>query len=736
MSTIINIVTILCFFLLTIEAGYVILSFIFKSRTERIAFIRSFKRGKCVAVFLTALPLVFLGYLYQDINFLEAIFASISYVIGLVVLDFGLTDISALINANTYYRITMYYCCVLVTINAVLFALSLTCQRLWYLAQLIKTRFTKKDKLYIFGNNEDNLSIYRSENIRHSIIADNISNAEDRNFLYLNKIRYVTCNNYEKIINEIFGSLQKRNNKICVVINTRNDKNNMETCRKFTEKLGQANEKIRQRMFDLLNIYVFGDPKYEAIYDEIVNNSFGCIHYKNKYKMIAMDFIDNYPLSKFMDGSRIDYKTALIKPDVDINVCMIGFGKINQQIFLTSVANNQFITAKDNGIGLKQVHYHIFDKTHAENNKNLNHTYYRFKNECTGVNPKDYLPLPDYPANETYYHYDINDPSFYNEIKKILTANKKDANFLIISFESDLENVDMAQKLIEKGREWEIENLVVFVRARHIHNINSFSKDENVIFIGNEIDCVYNMNEISNDKIFRMARMRNEVYDLEYRVTNEKDFALSESAVLENRRNADKNWFTAKSQLERESNLYCCLSLRSKLNLIGLDYCSMEANDLPALTEEEYLNHYCAEDLPDTKTYGLDVDGKKVIKYTLDFNESTRKNLATLEHLRWNSFMISKGMIPSCKEQILNEKVLKDGKLKNSNGKNYLLRRHGNITTFDGLIEFRKLLANRDCANEADYDVIKYDFQLLDDAFWLLTRTGHKIIKMNDKTKL
>ncbi|MBO7222013.1 MAG: hypothetical protein J6V37_03075 [Clostridia bacterium] len=30
---------------------------------------------------------------------------------------------------------------------------------------------------------------------------------------------------------------------------------------------------------------------------------------------------------------------------------------------------------------------------------------------------------------------------------------------------------------------------------------------------------------------------------------------------------------------------------------------------------------------------------------------------------------------------------------------------------------------------ETRKDVIKYDYQLLDDAHWLLTETGHKIIK-------
>lgn len=223
--------------------------------------------------------------------------------------------------------------------------------------------------------------------------------------------------------------------------------------------------------------------------------------------------------------------------------------------------------------------------------------------------------------------------------------------------------------------------------------------------------------------------MRNGIYDLEYRVTTDKSFELNESTVLESRALSDKNWFTTKSRLERESSLYCCLSLQSKLNLMGLEYCGIDENDLPAMSETEYINYYAGDDLPDTASYGIEVDGKKIVKYTLNFPQSKRKNLAILEHFRWNSFMITKGMIPASKDKILNELNEKNGKMHHTNGKNYRLRRHGNLTTFDGLVTFRRMVAERDRGDEADYDVIKYDYQLLDDAYWLLSKNGYKIVK-------
>ena len=66
------------------------------------------------------------------------------------------------------------------------------------------------------------------------------------------------------------------------------------------------------------------------------------------------------------------------------------------------------------------------------------------------------------------------------------------------------------------------------------------------------------------------------------------------------------------------------------------------------------------------------------------------------------------------------------------------------MTTFEGLIEFRKILELREFKNkqideqelkkiEEQKDVIKYDYQLLDDAYWLLTSNGYKIIRLLNK---
>jgi hypothetical protein len=252
-----------------------------------------------------------------------------------------------------------------------------------------------------------------------------------------------------------------------------------------------------------------------------------------------------------------------------------------------------------------------------------------------------------------------------------------------------------------------------------------------------------------------MAKMRNQIYDIEYYITNVNTSPTTED-VEAVKKACDLKWYRSMSQMLRDSSLYCCLSLRSKLNLMGLDYkkrSEKEEENIDALTYEEYIKVYAYNCEPPCVIEGVSVANKPVVDYSKEMPLHNRRTyLAIHEHQRWNSFMISKGLIPSTLDQIFNEK--RDEKY--TNGKRYDARRHGNITTFGGLIGYRRLVAYRSNAlaledkalgkslienavyediiktpqpNELKYDVIRYDYQLLDDAFWLLSENNFKIIR-------
>ncbi len=700
----------------------IIINCLAKNRSDRISFIRGFKKGKCVVVYLAAIPLYCMGYIYSGKFFLEAFFESVSEALSLVALKYDTGGLEALMAADSLYRFTIYFTYTLVALNAILLTLSLTNQYIWRWIQELKMNVTPKNRLFLIGNNSSNVSIYLSDSRYSKMVVDFMS-GKDREALYLKKIAFVSTHSKEEYIEKIFNRSKKSKKEYVLIVNTGDDVQNLTLCRAIIAHIDVAENK--DALFSSLRVYVFGDPKYEAVYNDIVTSASGCIHYINKYKKIANDFVDSYPLSKFMDEDHIDYSTALVRDGVDINVLMIGFGKTNQQIFLTSVANNQFLTAGESGPVLKPVNYYMFDKEKAENNKNLNHSYYRYKHERVNFNAEDYLPLPAIPAEETYYHINVNDMEFYNRIQNIVSADSRDVNFVIIAFGSDLENIDMAQKLIEKRAEWGLDNLIIFVKVRAYHMNQTLLEEQNCYFMANENDVVYNLDKLLDDKIFRMAKMRNEVYDLENAITHNPDIVINEEYLKSHHETSKRNWYISKTQMERESSVYCCLSLRSKLNLMGLDYCEADS-PFSRLSEQEYLNIYARGDMPTVGAYDTVAHGKPIIDYSLDFKHSLRETMAIHEHHRWNSFMISKGMIPASIDQIIYEKD-KNGRA--TNGRNYAVRRHGNLTTFEGLTKFRKLLTERENKDEIEFDVIKYDYQLLDDAYWLLNECGYKIIK-------
>ncbi len=736
-NIIINGITAVCLIALVVQAVVWFVMLFCRGRTKDIEFLESFKKGQFAIVYVTAIPLYVIGFMYGGKDFINAFFNSVSKIIELVVLKYDFECIEPLMDANSFYKVTVFICFAMAGLNIVFVALSVLSRRIWEFSRRNKIRYCPKDRLFIFGSNPQNREIYESEKKRTKTIIDKISDDERDNY-YLNDISYIEMSDDEMVV-EIFKcrkpavvllklckilKLKISERTDTVVINTGSDERNMLICRKIIGEINNKSEGDREKIFRTLRAFTFGEAKYEAIYDDIESAGFGCITYLNKYKTIGFDFAQRYPLASFMDERHIDYDTFLVRRETDINFFMICFGKVSRQIFLTSVANNQFLTEGENGPELKKVKYHIFDRDILNNNKNLNHNYYRFRDEVNAEDKDKYLPLPSLPAEEEYHHLDINDGKLYSVLKKCVCRSKNDLNFVLVSFGDDLENIDMAQKLVAKRREWGAENLVIFVRTRTRTKEQEVLEKEGCLFIGNETEIVYNIGTILSD-VRKMAITTSETYDLEYALCTLPLEIITDDFVESEKNKSLKRWYTHTHRLMRESNIYAALSIRAKLNMMGLDYCRVDANDEPAVTEKEYLAIYAASDMP-RYTGENTAAGRKVIEYGIDFAESGRRNLAILEHYRWNSYMITRGFVPATIEQIMNEK---DENGKHTNGKSYVLRRHGNLTTFEGLELYRKMVAQRDRKSEKDMDVIKYDYQMLDDLYYILTISGNKIIK-------
>ena len=65
--------------------------------------------------------------------------------------------------------------------------------------------------------------------------------------------------------------------------------------------------------------------------------------------------------------------------------------------------------------------------------------------------------------------------------------------------------------------------------------------------------------------------------------------------------------------------------------------------------------------------------------------------------------------------------------MKEKTRSDYSLRVHGNLTSFEGLFEYRRMMAEYRGTGESEEDVIKYDYQLLDEAWCFLHSGGCRI---------
>ncbi|MDD4157346.1 MAG: hypothetical protein PHY08_12310 [Candidatus Cloacimonetes bacterium] len=703
-----------------------------QDRSGKLSFLNRFKKGKFAIIFLFAIPLYWIG-IYYDGNPLDISFLlSIRSTIDLIVLKFDYDSISGLFLDNSLYKATMYLLFMLVTANAFLFSFSLIGKAVLNSIKKYKIVHCCPKVNIIIGFNEQNLRILKSDkNKNNYLLFANLDNDQKDELFVINK---AYCNySYNQNVGDFLLKIFKRfdNRLINLIINTGDDEVNL----LLTNQIYRLIERMKLNSLAIddnigLDVYAFGEPENESAFLYFVERSNGCIHYINKYKLIAIDFVNRFPMTKFMKGTHIDYETATIKDNVNMNVIMVGFGKANQQLLMTSIANNQFLTKEGESLEPKSVNYWIYDKEDAINHKNLNHNYFRYKKEIQQlINKEDkYLPLPNDVANIEFIKKNINDEFFYQSIKANLLSTKYDnndqerermdcINYLIVSFGTDLENLDLADKLSIKLKEWDlVKHTKVFIRISNDALANQVVKGEyvkrgNMFNYGALQEVVFNINQIIDERMTKMAKMRHLIYTLEHNKKENLNLPIKE---IKNQ--AHDQWYAKWNEVQRMSNVYACLSVRTKLQLLGFDYTDdKEAYDKSDLFIKKYIKD-------DNIIYSdIIVDNKPVVNYKNEYFDkaSVRQTLAIQEHQRWNAYMLSNGFIPASIREI------------KTKDKTELLeqRKHGNITTFEGLKLYRDLMVECFNKNPEAADVIRYDYQLMDDLVWLLNKNNYKIIE-------
>lgn len=799
--------------------------FFIGTKSDKLEYLKNYKKGQFVIIYLIAIPLYFFGLLHasnkiQDgTDVLNCFLNSFKLSLYLVKLDFGMGNILKTMKTDTLYYIAMTTCFAVTLINVLMFSASLLLQRFKNFCKKVVAHSSKN--LYIVvGGNDNNILLLNSlkkhgnKKARGVILVK--PDAEMRDKLYLNGLCYSVFDSvsgskedFNKKIKSFLGFRYKHKlymkKNITVIINTEDDERNLLYVKALNELLQtkirnlfvqEKSEKDKENenpinSTQLINVpvnakealvmvYAFCKIENQSVFKDIVDDSLGHINLMNRYEQIAFDFVDKYPLTHYMTDKHIDYKKGLIRnyenkqtcnyeneliknvykdnndnKKIEINVCFVGFGDTNRQIFLKTISNSQFFTEVDNKLVHKKVHYYVFDNTKAYEDKNLNQTYFRYSLEfykeykeyrenmlkwgiSEGSEKWDYLPLPDYPADDWYNpesnpklsdkengffksHFcetDINSYEFYDGLKKVI-CNGKSYTYIIVAFGGDLENIDLAKKISARLEMWnKSKDAHVFVKVRSGSLADQNKNEDGIIKFGSD-ESVYDMNKIVDNHIKKLAFLKS------FNFTSDNDGNTKNCS-----QKAVEKWMKLSPE-QKAGNFYSCLNLKTKLNLLGYTYV---ADDKSKDDKEEfYKDYFGTTELEEIKKlrYYFESKDKETNDYNYDkkiFNDgSVRTLLAIQEHQRWNANYICSGVIPSKKSEI-------DGKGGGKDMKKKLI--HFNLTTFDGLEEYRiKAVGSADDSKKYKKEVRQYDYTIMDNADKILSEAGYKIIRRKEDSK-
>ncbi len=705
------------------------------SRKERLKRVKSFKRGKFAFAYIAGVPLFFLAYRFNGQSIDGAVWLSIRTCIEAVVLKFDYNTVAPLLTENVLYHVAIEFLFSLIILNTFMLILSFCGQWLYNRVVLFRARKFRKKVVAVIGTGKNALNLLSSVPEGNAAILFGELTPEVKDEAYLRHAATYRLKSGDDLgvrLKNLFGNFKKR--KVSVIMALDDDEKSLIYVKQIFSLIEAANLTSIPLMSEAgLAVYVFAAKTNAEIFSHYAESSNGILRFINRHQLISVDFIDRYPMTQFMTEREIDCSTATIRDEIDLNVFMIGFGKLNESLFLASVSNNQFLTERDGKLLPKPVKYHIYDRYYPQgkftettevHSNDLHHGYLRYKEFLNYYKGREseFLPLLPMPAEVIKYPLEVTHPEFYSSMRPTL-MKEKTYNYVIISYGTDMENIELAEKLQQKLQEWEVHSPVkIFVKIRDAKAAKALGGDfENIIFFGSDNDCVYNAEIVLREKIERMARLRHLLYTAEDEV---KRSSRSDSVILDNeaiQEKARNKWYSFK-EYQRESNIYACLSARMKLQLCGYDY-AREGDDCT----EEFLRQY--EENDKRAPSDLEVAEKQVWKYSNaeQLRHSLRRNLAVQEHQRWCANLIANGFIPCSKKEI--QTLDKKGVLKK--------RKHGNLTTMEGLIEFRKIVAEVSGKTEEETDVIRYDYQLMDDIDWLLNECGYKIIKkQSDKADI
>ena len=433
----------------------------------------------------------------------------------------------------------------------------------------------------------------------------------------------------------------------------------------------------------------------------------------NKYELFARKFLMDHPITKYIPRTFFEDKNFALKEDKKINVVFLGFGKVNLELFKMMAMEFQFASynKKKERFYVNQVNYYLYDN----NKNNLN---------------ENAIAILESDLDKMYKNSDL------EKIEKVCNIVKKEDNvysystkedlinlinedsytYIVVSLESDLENVAYAQNLIgflEEG------NYKVFARVKEdaLYNEKNKSKKDNyIVYFGKE--DILNHENIVNEKLIEFAQRTNMIYSKNSPITKKEILAWQKIILV-----------------KQYANIYQSISMFFKLNLMGFDIVKNEDINNRVVVSKEEFERICPK---------IEFDK---LNYEDYFKDNLYNLIGFIEHSRWNSHFLLSGYKP------MNFKDFApiNGESRSTHQKHGMIKKHACLTSnyngLDKLIktqylmdEYKENYINCDINNipkkayksslfKACAKTYYYDFMVMNEIYEILNILGYSIIK-------
>lgn len=391
------------------------------------------------------------------------------------------------------------------------------------------------------------------------------------------------------------------------------------------------------------------------------------------HELLARTFTEENPVSKYLPDEF--FTNGALKPESDIAVFIVGYGKLGHELYKHSILNNQYVTYTDE-YKVLPLHYYLCDK-------NIDTSEWLI----TGLNESlvelndyadDYFPIPELPYKTDVISANTSSREVINAIRNHVRKPDSYA-FIIIDSENDYSNIEISAKIqtLLHGNN----NYHIAVRCEDASVVD----DEYITYFGKN-ENVFNHEVIVNDVFSSMGVKLNEMYLAHYASDEDKkrtDFAKYIQQL------GTMSWLGL-DHFTKYSNIYSAMNLRVKLNLLGFDY----------------LNDGKGENISLVKRY-IKYDGNQ--NYESNFTPSIRNALIAQEHARWNAYHLINEWMPLKKDDITEKS--------RDNAVKFIvkfpeIKKHACITTHLGLHDLSSYLSNK--ANNGSLPS-KYDYYTNDE---------------------